>query len=475
MTDPRVAERAAERAAPAWSDAAREAQLPVPSAAAGEAHASGAPPAASGASGVGRAGSSSTPDSAVSRWRRRVLRVLRDAAIAAAIVAAVPLGLTTVVSRMAPLGWYLPRFQESQRRVREAELSRPLASAKDPSVTARRAGDALAGLAAREDGRVVAAFPLRAVERYDRPWKSLALPDGARAWMRSNSWNGPDPSRVIKAAPQSLSPQELAYLRVIATAPVWPAFDLVASAPAVDVIGGRFQLPFSPEARIYSMPIWSFAASKELAYANVSRAAYYLAIGKPAEADAVLRRTISFGFVFIDNATNLFDALLGRVIVNIGRGALQDFYTVTKDARLADVEAAGREIKAPASASPKLSNVEEARQMHLAGAGNAALARAVRLQHLESLAQSVCTNPRELVLGPARDVRDVYAKAERDLARFPSERALLDLMLQTPSLPVEPSAQGGGVARLVVGASTIASIIFDNPRLAYCAATQVMR
>jgi hypothetical protein len=351
-----------------------------------------------------------------------------------------------------------------------------LASAKDPSITPRRAGELLASLAAREDGRVYAAFPLRApVERYARPWKDLAIPAGPRELHRSSGWNGPNSSTVIKAVPQGLSSQELAYLKVIATAPVWPAFDLVASASTVDVIGGRFQLPFSPDARSYAMPIWSFAASKELAYANVSRAAYYLAIGKPAEADAVLRRTISFGFVFVDNATSLIDGLIGRVIVGIGRGALEDLYTVTNDPRLADVVAAGRVIKTPTSPGRNLISLEEARQMHLAGATNGALSRAIRLQHLDALSQSVCTNPRELVLGPGRDVRDAYAKAGRDLARFPSERALLDLMLQTPSLPVHSIAQGGGAARLVVGASTIASIIFDNPRMAYCAASQVVR
>jgi len=472
MTDPRVAERAAERAAHAWFDAAREGQVPMRAAAAGDADAFGAGPFAPGPAAVGSARSAGRRDSALARWRRRILRVLRDAAIAVAVVAAVPIGLTTLVSRMPPPGWYQPRFQATQQRVRGAELSRPLASAKDPSITPRRAGELLASLAAREDGRVHAAFPLRApVERYARPWKDLAIPAGPGGLHRSSGWNGPNPSTVIKAVPQGLSSQELAYLKVIASAPVWPAFDLVASAPTVDVVGGRFELPFSPEARSYAMPIWGFAASKELAYANVSRAAYYLAIGKPAEADAVLRRTISFGFVFIDNATNLIDALIGRVIVGIGRGGLQDLYTVTNDPRLASVVAAGREIRAPGSAPRNVLSLEEARQMHLAGADNAALTRAVRLQHLDALSQSVCTNPRELVFGPGRDVRDAYTKAGRDLARVPSERALLDLMQNTPSLPVGPSAPSGRVARLVVGASTIASIIFDNPRMAYCAAT----
>lgn len=471
MTDPRVAERAAERAAHGWFDAAREGQVPMRAAAASDAHAFGAAQSLPGAVAAGGASSAGRPESALARWRRRILRVLRDAAIAVAVVAAVPIGLTTLVSRMPPPGWYQPRFYAAQQRVREAELSRPLASAKDPSITAPRAGELLAGLATREDSRVVAAFPLRAVERYARPWKDLAIPTGARGMLRSGNWNGPDPLTVIESVSRGLSPQEIAYLRVIATAPVWPAFDLVASAATVDVIGGRFQLPFSPDARSYAMPIWSFAATKELAYANVSRAAYYLAIGKPADADAVLRRTISFGFVFIDNATNLIDALIGRVIVSIGRGALQDLYTVTNDPRLASVVAAGREIRAPFSALRNVLSLEEARQMHLAGAGNPTLTRAVRLQHLHALSQSVCTNPWELVRGPGRDVRDAYAKAGRDLARFPSERALLDLMRNTPSLPVKPSAPGGRVARLVVGASTIASIILDNPRMAYGAAT----
>src|SRR5450759_5940407 len=88
------------------------------------------------------------------------------------------------------------------------------------------------------------------------------------------------------------------------------------------------------------MPILRVAATKELAYAGVSRAAYYLALGQRAEAEAALKSIIGFGFAIIDNGTFAIDGLIGRVIVGIGRDALERFYTLTGNLRAAAVVAA---------------------------------------------------------------------------------------------------------------------------------------
>jgi len=450
MTDARVGERDRERAAHEWYGAPREGQVPVRAS-------EGADAAASAARRV------------PARWKRFALRVLRDALIGAVLVATIPLGLVTFTGRQLPYLWYQTGTVNTLAKLREAEQVRFLASPADPAVSAERAGLAMAALSAGRSLHASPEFLLRpATERLARPWDDRPMPRDLFGEQRSWTWNGPAPRDVITSAARGPSPKEVDYLRTIVAAPVWPAFDLVTSAATVDVIGGRFELPFSRDARSQKMPLWDVASSKELAYANISRAAYYLAIGKPAEADAMLRRTIRYGFVFIDNPTSVMDALIGRLIVGVGREALQDLYTATGDPRLAEVVAAGRQVTANRTARRGMLSTEEARQVHLGNANNAALPRAVRLEHLYMLAQSVCTNPRELVLGPGRDVRDAFARADGNLARFPSERAMLDLMLQTPSLPVEPAANVSGSVRLVVGASTIAGLIFDNPRLTYC-------
>ena len=78
----------------------------------------------------------------------------------------------------------------------------------------------------------------------------------------------------------------------------------------------------------------------------VSRAAYHLAIGQRDSAEAVLRSIVSYGFSIADNGTGLIDQLSGRVVVGIGRSALENFYTVTHDPRVESVASIGGGIDA---------------------------------------------------------------------------------------------------------------------------------
>jgi len=445
MTDARVGER--ERSANEWYGAPQEGQVPARAETGGGAGAR-------------------TSETALARWMRRVKRVLRDAAIGAAIIASVPLGLTFLPWQWSPLA--RPTMANTIDKVRLAERARPLAAAKDPSIDPLQAGFALATL--QPEVRSAAFVFLPVPHRLERPWASAAMPrDLFPAAGSASSWNGPSNQTILKVVAKGVNARELAYLRMIAEAPVWPAFDLAARAPSVDVLGGRFQVPFPDRARADELPLWRFAATKELAYASVSRAAYYLAIGNRAEADAVLRRTIGFGFIFIDNATTVIDALIGKVMVDIGRAGLEDLYAATGDPRLANAQAA----KDPGNLKPyqgrSVATGRELREFRLFNAVDHTLPRAVRLENLHMLARTVCTNPREMVFGPAADVRDAFARAARELARFPAERALLDLMLTDPSRPLPPLPSPYSMpSRLVFGTATIASLIFDNPRMSYC-------
>ena len=82
----------------------------------------------------------------------------------------------------------------------------------------------------------------------------------------------------------------------------------------------------------------------------MSRAAYYLAIGQPDKSEAALRSVVSFGFALIDNASSAIDAMVGAVIVNIGRNGLEQFATATRKPN-----ELVREVAAVASATPNTS------------------------------------------------------------------------------------------------------------------------
>jgi hypothetical protein len=66
-------------------------------------------------------------------------------------------------------------------------------------------------------------------------------------------FHGPS-SAVISSAPRADCPSGGGLPATLATAPVWREFDVVARAPAVDIIGGSFRLPFSENRMREQMP-----------------------------------------------------------------------------------------------------------------------------------------------------------------------------------------------------------------------------
>ena len=453
MTEASARER--ERSANGWFGAPQEGQVP-----------------ARAAPGGGAAATGGAELSAGSRWLRRIARVLRDALLAVAIMAMVPIGLVSITQGYI---WGM-NFGNTRARLAQVEPTRAFAPLRNAAVTPMQAGLALAALAPSDAFGTF--IPLRSVrERAVRPWSDAKLAAGMFASAPVNQiWYGPHSQSILEAAAQGLSARELAYLKTVATAPLWARYDLIARAPAVDILGGRFQLPYPDDALLYNVPVMKFAATKELAHAGVSRAAYYLAIGQRAEAEAALRSIIGFGFALIDNGTFAMDGLIGRVIVGIGRDALGRFYTLTGDPRAAALVALAPPPEGSGRASQPSSNrptVEFMRERLLQAAQNPALPRTLRYESLYQLSLSSCTNARELVFGMGSDVRQAYESAARDLARYPSERAILDLALQTiDRVPANPMwndmPKGDVVVRLLVGASTVAGVVLDNPRMPFC-------
>lgn len=400
-------------------------------------------------------------------WLRIGLRIVRDAAIAVGLMAMVPIAI------VALRGDYIWRNGDvganTQMRLKFAERLRPFALPADPSITPMQAGLAFAAL--QSPSRKPSAFVINEpVSRPEMSWRTAAAKPGIFTNNFNNLYHGPSSESILEAVQKGFTPDEAKFLHTLATAPAWREYDLIARAPAADLIGGRFRLPFAPGATIYEMPIAGFQTTKEMAYAAVSRAAYHMSIGQRDSAETILRSIISFGFVLVDNGTTLIDELMGNVIVGIGRDGLRRFYTIADDPRAASAALAPikySELAFRGAPVDKRLPLDEVRAKLIAQAGNRALHPGQRYEALSALAASTCTNVPEMLFGRRQDVRDAIDRARRDLARYPSEQALVDLIGRF-NMPNLNSGALSSAERLAVSAGTVAGAVLRNPAMAAC-------
>ena len=465
VSNPRIEVKDAARAG--WFGGREEAQVPVRAPHGGAPAAPAAPAAPVGAT---------ADERATRRWPRVGLRALRDVAIVLAAIMTYTIGMITwsssrMFEQAASIG-------SGSGKILAAESSRPFALPKDPSITPADAGRAFAELQPERSGG--AAFRQQSVVHLERPWAPpSALPGDLFRSARPTSFGGPDDRKILEAVANGFSPAEMAYLERLAHAPAWRAFDLVARAPAVDLIGGRFRLPFGPDATPDEMPLLNFAGTKELAYASVSRAAYHMAIGQRDSAEAALRAIISVGFALVDNGSSQIDQLVGRVMVGIGRDGLERFYVITNDPHAANViaarppdthaadQSANRNARSEGGDRPVA--VDLRREM-LTRATNERELRGTRFESLYYLSWSSCANVRDLLFGARPDVSDAFARAKHDLARFPSERAFIDVIQRWPKRLTarDPSRNALWRFPYMYGASTLVEMVLNNPRVAAC-------
>ena len=364
-----------------------------------------------------------------------------------------------------------PKFANTVAKMQRAEAMRPFTLPKDSSITPAHAGDALNSL--HPSGTSNTRFLLKAVQsRPASPWPDDTLPPELFPTARSSLYTGgPASDRILGIAAAGVNAEELTFLAEVAHAPVWHTVETVGRARAVDIVGGRFVVPFPDDANLFEMPILKFAATKNLAYAGVSRAAYYLARNQKDSAEAALRAVTSLGFALADNGTLLIDQLIGAMIVGIGREALLQFYALTKNpaaavlkARLDSIDNA---VTARATATGTAATTRTRGQM-IALVNDPRMPRGLRFEYLNSLALLPCTSVRALITGPTQDVTTAFERARRELARYPSEVAQIDLSSRLLDRPLPLANDDAVLPALAVDAATFASKIFRNPRLAAC-------
>ncbi len=167
------------------------------------------------------------------------------------------------------------------------------------------------------------------------------------------------------------------------------------------------------------------------------------------------------------------DAMIGTVIANIGRDGLHQLYEVTGNAR-------GLELAAPL---PKRAAVTQSgaaargslpvdraarRAAAVKDANDSRLPRAIRFERLGELAFSSCGTVREVLFGAGDDVRGAFDRAVVSLARFPSERAYIDLLFAAPDRGHSLIEYRGRVGLLIGGAANVAATALQQPRIATC-------
>jgi hypothetical protein len=398
-------------------------------------------------------------------WWRSTLRHGRNALLGLLLIGAVPFAF---IERKAPvLYWGQSGVTD---RLAAVEPLRALRTPAEETLTPLQAGQLLAAVLPR---KADVQFPTPATAPTDvAMFQPPVVPDGLfeslrLAPHRASMNPGLDHLLIITAAGSGFSPAELAHLESVAHDEVWSVVDQVSAAQSLDLLGGAFEQPFRSDAFSLAMPDLPFSRLRELAYANASRAAYFVATGKPDEAERALRSVLSLGFLLIDNGTSTIDAIMGAVIAGIARDGLHQLYGITGNepglALTAQPAPPGRVAE-----SEPVSLAEQQQQL-VATASNGALPRTVRQEALTKLSLSPCGSARGTLLGMDADVQALFSRPDPSLARFPSEREYLQLLSETVvRLPPEAWGDVRLPERVLMGAATVAATVLQNPRVETC-------
>lgn len=395
---------------------------------------------------------------------RTVRRWIRDIAIGVALLIAVPVATVGLGFREMPFAG-----RTVENRLGEVDGLRVLRHVTDRSITPQQAGEALARItplgATAEDFR--APFHDVASERL----KQVVLPAlPLFATARDVLPTSPlDPKKLIMAASKGVTTDEAAWLERNATMALWQDADLVARAAQVDVMGGRFAQPMPSEPLPWAVPVPKNADVKKLAVAGVARAAWHVTRNEWREADAALRTVVSLGFVMIDDGSSILEAMMGRVVVDIGRDGLSQLAAVRGDADLQRLTA--RPPQQKITRKPVALDVltREERSAMIAMLADTRVPHSVRMERAFLANYLQCDSMRGVLFGHSAATRAQLAGVYRELARFPSEAAVL--ASYEPAFERMAYLVGArGVGVFLQGAANAASALTGNPRIAGCMA-----
>lgn len=376
------------------------------------------------------------------RVARRVLRAL----VAVLVFLVIGMGVGLPVSFVRQRGQQLSdqivgsRGAVMELRLRSIAPLLALAPPMDSGIAPDSAGRALHAMLTtlrREPSQRAARIPEHPGATYV-PFPSLYAEDAPFRDLATPGISLPDPAPLFVRAIEGFSREERLWLLDVAEHPVWPLHAVVARAPAVDILGGRFVLPFPPRTDPFSLTITSIATNNTLVAANGLRAALLLADGRRAEAERTLRESIGLGRALMTGPW-MIDELMGVAAIGRARLLLTAFYDAVGDPRgdslraeAAATETRGVTDERAARGAALAVDVAARASQRVAEIRDPRLRTAVRLERLSNLGLLQCTTLRGVLFGPSDEVTAVFAWARDSIARYESERELIRLASEVP-------------------------------------------
>ncbi len=228
------------------------------------------------------------------------------------------------------------------------------------------------------------------------------------------------------------TPEEQAALRQAAAHPAHEAFHLLSRARLVDVVSGRWTLPFPDTMSFASLPWPRFAAFRTAGLAQVAKAAVELSEGQRVEAENTLMELVSTGFLLIDQGPTLIDNLMGVVLTNMGGDALEAYYRRIGEAAQADALGGAREAATNAVRRARAGLLQEDIHSLLRGipdlVENEDALRGARWEYFATFNMlGPCMNLHRMVFGPDESYAEWRMRARDALVRVRGERDLFDL------------------------------------------------
>jgi hypothetical protein len=226
--------------------------------------------------------------------------------------------------------------------------------------------------------------------------------------------------------------EEQAALRQAAEHPANAEFELLAHAELVDVVSGRWMLPFPDSMTFQDLPWPRFPEFRTAGLAQVAKAAVEVSTGRAAEAEETLRDLISTGFLLVDQGPTLIDNLMGVVLANMGGDALEEYYRRIGQPADADALAFARSAALDAAHRARAGVIPEDIHSLLQGVpdlveSDEAL-RGLRWEYFAAFNMlAPCINLHKMVFGPDETYDEWRERARDTLVRVQGERDLFDL------------------------------------------------
>ena len=380
----------------------------------------------------------------------RLLRLSAIAVGALGVMALFPPFALAPTSAVGPImaSVAVPRFGQTLERAARVEAFRRYRLPAGSDVTPVVAGQLLQTLmfVGRRDGPSFG--EVVPVQRYFQAWfPDLENAGGGPTGIDPRLWG-----RELLPSAARLSPEVLDYLGVVAEHGAHDDFSRLASAAEMDVVTGRWTLPFE-DVGTATLPVSRFNHVRLGPQAHVGKAIHELANGDVSGAEFTIREVISVGFLMMDDGPSIIDNLLGFGLINVGAEALETFLETTE--RSTDLEAlqqvrAAVECAARVQIWEQASNLESVLAELPEVAANPATPRGLRWD-LFTLTNTLtpCINLNRIVFGPDSTYADWVERVHTSLVRWPSEEALFELALSGYFGAPNPSPRSTLLARVL--------------------------